>query len=514
MRTRSLRRRDAAALLSIAAVVTAGTVATVGATAHAAVTACQVDYEVQNQWPDGFTGGVTITNLGNEPIDGWELTWSFTAGQQINNGWNGTFSQNGAQVTVTNAGWNSLLPPGARTRLGFNATWNNSENPVPASFALDGVICTGDAPPSTPPPSTPPPSSPPPSTPPPTTPPPAGECGSGSFHAEVTGSGGSYTATNGGSVVGGGSYLQAINAAINSLAPGRTSQQRVVVNASGSIGAAAIRLPSHTSFEVCGTMNVGNLGGRGAIEALNATNVSIPHLTMTGNPYFGLRFYGMDGLHLGQIRLELNGGLGVRFERDFPGSTNVTMDDIFVSGTGNHGVETWNVDGLTIGSVVARDTAFAGLLLNNTRYAEIGLVDGDNVATGTGYAVFRTANRNGRIGNDYPTNIHVGQVIARGGGRGVFCVSESGGLVIDRVDLAGTGNNSILIENCYNVSINGGRIDGGGELRVAARDEFANTRDVWVRDLTVANTGVRESPCGININWINLQLINTSDNTC
>ena len=45
------------------------------------------------------------------------------------------------------------------------------------------------------------------------------------------------------------------------------------------------------------------------------------------------------------------------------------------------------------------------------------------------------ANRNGRIGDSYPTNIHVGEVKARGGGRGIFCVSESGGAVIDRIDI-------------------------------------------------------------------------------
>lgn len=53
-------------------------------------------------------------------------------------------------------------------------------------------------------------------------------------------------------------------------------------------------------------------------------------------------------------------------------------------------------------------------------------------------------------------------MIARGGGRGVFCVSESGGAVIDRVDLAQTGNNAILIENCHNVNIaaQGGTVTG------------------------------------------------------
>jgi hypothetical protein len=344
-----------------------------------------------------------------------------------------------------------------------------------------------------------------------------GECGGGSPNAVVTQSGSTYTATNGGNTVyTGGNYGDAIRAAVGSLTPGRNSQQRVVVNASGAIGTSVVGLPSHTSLEVCGTMNVGNASGRGAIEALNATNVSVPFLTMTGNPYFGMRFYGMNGLHLGQITLNLSGGLGIRFERDFPGSTNVRMDNVFVSGTGNHGVETWNVDGLTIGTVTARNTAFAGLLLNNTRNAQIGLVDGINTGAGTGYATFRTANRNGRIGNSYPTNIRVGEVRSQGGGRGIFCVSESGGLQIDRITLSSNGNNAILLENCYNVRIatQSGSVNGGGEVRIAARTEFPNSADITLQNLTVTNSGLRESPCAVNTVISNITLVNSSRNTC
>ena len=36
--------------------------------------------------------------------------------------------------------------------------------------------------------------------------------------------------------------------------------------------------------------------------------------------------------------------------------------------------------------------------------------------SGTGYAAFRMANRNGRVGSGYPTNVRVGNVIASGGG--------------------------------------------------------------------------------------------------
>jgi hypothetical protein len=334
----------------------------------------------------------------------------------------------------------------------------------------------------------------------PTSTPPAAaqSCGGGSFNAEVTQSGGTYTARNGSrTVYTGGNYADAMRAAVNSLTAGRTSQQRVVVRASGSIGTSVIGLPSQTAFEVCGTINVGNATGRGAIEALNATNVSIPFLNMTGNPYFGLRFYGMNGLHLGQINMQLSGGLGIRFERDFPASSNVRMDNIFVSGAGSHAVETWNINGLTVGTVTSRNVGQAGLLIQTTTNAQIGLVDGQNTATGTGYAVFRMANRAGRVGSSYPTNIRVNEVRASGGGRGIFCVSESGGAVIDRITISNTGNNSILIENCYNMTIAGvsGTVNGGGEVRIASRTEFPPSSDIRFQNLNVSNTNIRWSPC-------------------
>ncbi|WP_341937818.1 RICIN domain-containing protein [Marinimicrobium sp. C2-29] len=337
------------------------------------------------------------------------------------------------------------------------------------------------------------------------------QCGSGAPDATVTGAPGDYQ-VNGSDA--GSNYLNAINSAINSLSSGRTSRERVTVYADGSIGGNRIDLPSHTAFEVCGTMDVGNSGGNGAVQAIGVQDVSVPYLNMTGTPYFGMRFADVHDLHLGQIDLRLGSGIGIRFERDMPGSTNVRMDDIYVSGTGNHGVETWNVDGLEIGTVIARNTAYAGLLLNNTRNATIGLIDGEGTGSGTGYATLRFANENGRIGGSYPTNIYVDRVISRGGGRGFFCVSNSGGAQINEIDLANNGNNSVLIENCHNIQINGGEINGGGEFRLAARSEFPNNSDITISNLNVFDTSVRESPCGNNISWNNVNVQNGSYNIC
>ncbi|WP_433294107.1 arabinofuranosidase catalytic domain-containing protein [Actinoplanes sp. CA-030573] len=159
MRTRAL-------LLAVALAFTAGVIATTTAPAQAAA-GCRADYAVTSSWPGGFGASVTVTNLG-DPINGWQLSWSFTAGQTVTQLWNGTVSQSGAQVTVTNASYNASLTTGGTTAFGFNGASTGS-NPAPSAFTLNGVACTGA--PATPTPTT---SSATPAPTPTTSPPPAG----------------------------------------------------------------------------------------------------------------------------------------------------------------------------------------------------------------------------------------------------------------------------------------------------------------------------------------------------
>src|SRR6478735_3371423 len=99
-------------------------------------------------------------------------------------------------------------------------------------------------------------------------------CGDGSPQGVVSGSG-TFTATvNGANVYTGTDYRLAIQTALDRISSG----QRVTVRASGSIGANTISITSGKTFEVCGTLNVGNKSGRGAIEAINQNDVKIPYL--------------------------------------------------------------------------------------------------------------------------------------------------------------------------------------------------------------------------------------------
>ncbi|MEV5338469.1 hypothetical protein AB0K93_08275 [Streptomyces sp. NPDC052676] len=348
-------------------------------------------------------------------------------------------------------------------------------------------------------------------------------CGDGSHQAEAVLNGSTWTARRGGTVVHTGTDLRAaVQAAVNSLTAGRTAKERVVVRGSGSMPAGSrISLPSYTVLDVCGTINVTGTGSgdQAPVYSRGTRDIEVQHLNVTGTPLYGIFLRNVTNATLGRIDMRLSSGLGVRVDNRGDTSQwtrNVRIDSVYVSGASSHAVETYGVDGLTVGTVTARDVGESGLLLNQTVNATVGRVDAENAGTGTGYAAFRMANRNGRIGSSYPVNIRVGEVVARGGGRGVFCVSESGGAVIDRVTLSNTGNNAVLVENCHNVTLaaQSGTVTGGGEIRLAARSEFPNNRDITIQNLTVTNSSIRESPCGENTTFRNNTLVNSSQSIC
>ncbi|MEU4690551.1 non-reducing end alpha-L-arabinofuranosidase family hydrolase [Actinoplanes sp. NPDC023714] len=142
-------------------VLLASAAAAVALPAGAAAAGCSVSYAVSSQWQGGFGANVSITNLG-DPLTGWNLSWTYAAGQTVTQAWNATVTQSGSAVTAVNVGYNGSVATGGTVSFGFNGSWTGS-NPAPASFALNGVACTGSSGPSSPSPSSP--SSPSPSTP-------------------------------------------------------------------------------------------------------------------------------------------------------------------------------------------------------------------------------------------------------------------------------------------------------------------------------------------------------------
>jgi endo-1,4-beta-xylanase len=106
---------------------------------------CRVGYSASS-WGGGggFTASVTIANTGSAAINGWTLSFNYTAGQRLTPpGWAATWTQapGSATVTATNLDWNRTLNAGGgNTTIGFNGVFTGS-NPSPASFTLNGTLC-------------------------------------------------------------------------------------------------------------------------------------------------------------------------------------------------------------------------------------------------------------------------------------------------------------------------------------------------------------------------------------
>jgi hypothetical protein len=135
------RRRIAAVAASVLGLAVATTVTAQTMTAHAAAAGCKVAYTISSQWGGGFGATVTITNLG-DPITAWTLKWNFVAGQAVTQAWNATVNQSGVAVTAADAGYNGAIGTNGTASFGFNGSWTTS-NPVPTSFTVNGVTCTG-----------------------------------------------------------------------------------------------------------------------------------------------------------------------------------------------------------------------------------------------------------------------------------------------------------------------------------------------------------------------------------
>lgn len=94
----------------------------------------QCSYELVNSWPTGFQGKISITNVSNSDISGWDVTWNFSDNSTISSLWNANFSGTGP-YTATNLSWNGTIQPGQTVEFGF--TGNGSG----ASTAVSGSIC-------------------------------------------------------------------------------------------------------------------------------------------------------------------------------------------------------------------------------------------------------------------------------------------------------------------------------------------------------------------------------------
>lgn len=303
----------------------------------------------------------------------------------------------------------------------------------------------------------------------------------------------------------GGDFIEAMQAGVDSLTDGRTSKEKVLVEASGKTGShswdgdvKAVDLPSYTVFESRGTITVNDTGDDliVPVRAIDSDHVEILELHVDGNPRYGMWLKSVSDVQIGTVDMTLDTatdvGLGVRIDDSGNDgrSQNVSLNYAYVEQNPGHGVETYGVDGFDVGTVETVDTGGCGLLLNDTADATIQTVDATRADEGGGYAGFRCANYAG-------PNITVNEVNAVDCGRGIFTVSGSSGITIYDVYVESCGSN--LIQDTQDTTIDGGTITGntGEGVRIDSRssDDHPHTKNVTVQNLTIENNdyGVYET---------------------
>ncbi|MEM6399522.1 MAG: glycoside hydrolase family 9 protein [Cyanobacteria bacterium P01_D01_bin.116] len=78
-----------------------------------------VIFTLVNQWNNGFTAKVKITNNSNEVVSGWEL--ELNTPFEIKEIWNSSIeSYQGNEYLIKDVGWNASIAPGSSLEFGFN----------------------------------------------------------------------------------------------------------------------------------------------------------------------------------------------------------------------------------------------------------------------------------------------------------------------------------------------------------------------------------------------------------
>ncbi|SKB70662.1 Por secretion system C-terminal sorting domain-containing protein [Alkalitalea saponilacus] len=275
----------------------------------------------------------------------------------------------------------------------------------------------------------------------------------------VSRSGSTWTArVNGNTVYTGTRMFDAINAACNNMGAGTIN-----IWNSGSSGPSggsiyAIRPGANQTLDFHGHSI--HCDGGDLIVAIHAdrrNNITIRNLHVTGAPRYGMWFRGCSGVTLHNITMNLSHpgavGLGIRVDNSTGAASNLTISgNININGSLGHAIETYGVDGISIGDVTVTNTAVGcGVILNNSRNATIGTINGFRNNRGGGYATFRVANNNG-------PNIRVQKVISRESGRGFFSVSGSYDCVVNEVDIANNTSHGIFLEDATDTHVLSGTV--------------------------------------------------------
>ncbi|MEU5157058.1 cellulose binding domain-containing protein [Glycomyces sp. NPDC021274] len=108
------------------------------AAAPYAAASCKVDYRVVSDWGDGFVVQVKVTNIGDAPIEEFDLAWKSGGVTAVEHDWGGTIAIEGDAMAADPAFWNFPLKPGQTRQMGYQGTGDPHD---PGMFLMNGQVC-------------------------------------------------------------------------------------------------------------------------------------------------------------------------------------------------------------------------------------------------------------------------------------------------------------------------------------------------------------------------------------
>jgi hypothetical protein len=105
-------------------------------------TPLRASYQAGSSWGTGYSGQYTITNPGTAAVSGWTLAFTLPKGTAVSSLWDGSYTDNGGQVTVKSDSWDATVAPGGSVTVGF-VTQSPGTAGQPAACTINGAPCQG-----------------------------------------------------------------------------------------------------------------------------------------------------------------------------------------------------------------------------------------------------------------------------------------------------------------------------------------------------------------------------------
>jgi len=108
------------------------------------------EYTVVDDWNNGFRANISIINDTPNDINDWEVSWAWTDGSTLKNGWSATYDCNGSSCSVTGPVWAQDIAANQTFSFGFIGQKETSNVPAEASITVNGSSCIAGATPVVP----------------------------------------------------------------------------------------------------------------------------------------------------------------------------------------------------------------------------------------------------------------------------------------------------------------------------------------------------------------------------